>query len=587
MKSFTALSCAVIFSAMLGSGIAKAAGSDIQASLKDHVKYLASEELAGRAPGTEGNKKAAQYIEKNFRAAGLRPFKQYGFMQEFPVITDVEVLKMGNACSIGSVQSVYGQDYTPLGFSDNGQVKARLVFAGYGISIPGGHDDYAGIDVKNAIVAVIRGVPDTANPHGQMMQYAGLRIKAMTAREKGAAGIIYISAGDPAKPDTLLSPRLEHGGKVEGMIALHIRRGIIAPMLGWTKAENLPAKGEIKGLQVACSAALQYTTVNTANVIGYVPGTDPAKTGEFVVCGAHFDHLGLGGEGSGSLSGSVQPQIHYGADDNASGTAGLMELARLIAARPLTRPVLFMAFSAEERGLLGSAHFVKHPWVGTDSIAFMLNMDMIGRMKDNKLNVQGVGTSAEFQKIIDSLGTAMGLSLSTSADGMGPSDHSSFYGKECPVLFFFTGLHSDYHRPTDTWDKINYEGQEKVVYMAEAAVRRIGNAAARPGFIKVKSAATQGQSMGFRVSLGITPDYSDHPKGMRITAVREGGAAEKAGLQADDILVLLGETPVKNVYDYTYALGKYKAGDKAIVKVLRGPREDKEVSLEVIFEGRK
>jgi hypothetical protein len=574
--------------------------ADISDNLKNHIKYLASEELAGRGTGTDGNKKAAEYIAFQFQKIGIKPWKNAkNYFQELSVITDVQKESDGNMAAIYSpihmseLNSTMG--YTPLSVSDNGSAQAKVVFAGFGISSTADkYDDYEGVDVKNAIVLVLRGAPDLDNPHGTIMQHAGIRSKVMNAKEKGAAGIVIVSGAK--YPDSLMPLKWEQGGKVEGIPAIQITRiGLeeniqnlnILELEKQINSSKKPYSKEIPNAEIKFSVNLKQISVKTTNVIGYLPGTDPTKAGEFIVCGAHYDHLGLGGEGSGTLSGKNDLAIHYGADDNASGTAGLIELASILKNRPLSRPVLFIGFTAEERGLLGSAFYVKNPLFSLDSVVFMLNMDMIGRLTDKKLNIGGIGTSSLLKPLIDSLGKEFDFKITTTEDGFGPSDHASFYSKDKPVLFFFTGLHSDYHRPTDTWEKINYEGETAILKMAVSTLDYLGNSAKKPDFIKVKSSPQAGQSMSFRVSLGITPDYSDHPKGMRITGVREGGPGGKAGLASDDIIIKLGDTQVKNVYDYTYALGKFKAGDKTSITVLRGPKEDKEFVLQVEFDAKK
>jgi len=567
--------------------------------IQNHVQYLSSDSLEGRAPGTNGNRLAAEYIKKQFKDLGVKPYHQTDYFQEFSIVTDILLNEKGNALSIGHGKKEHAlilqKEFIPLGISDTGMAKCPIVFAGYGISSPAdNYDDYAGIDVKNAIVIVLRGAPDHDNPHGNLSQFAGLRSKAMTAKEKGARALLCVSGSQ--FPDSLLTLRFEQGGKVEGMLIVNALSSTIEshiPELKLTEWENLikstkkPVSKVIADHSMNLQVSLSEKKVQTSNVIGYVHGTDPSLQHEMIVIGAHFDHLGWGGEGSGTLAGTKEKAIHHGADDNASGTAGMIETAAAIVQNPLRRPVMFIGFTAEERGLLGSAHFVKYPLIGLDSIAMMINMDMIGRLKDGKLNVGGIGTSSIFKHIVDSIGTLHPVALSYTEDGFGPSDHASFYGKEKPVLFFFTGLHSDYHRPSDTWEKINYEGEQTIVQMVLQTLDAIDSRHQKPDYIKVKSSAQPGQAMSFKVSLGITPDYSDHPKGMRITGVREGGAGEKAGLVADDIIIKLGSTVIKNVYDYTFALGKFKAGDATSITVLRGPREDKEVELQVTFPAKK
>lgn len=567
--------------------------------LKKHVKYLASEELEGRSPGTKGNALAAEYIQDQFKKIGLKTYGSTQYFQQFSIVTDILLNPKGNALSImGGVKEQnlsINKNYFPLGISDNGTADCPIVFAGYGISSPSDkYDDYAGIDVKDAIVIVMRGAPEQDNPHGNLSQFAALRSKAMTAKEKGAKGLICVSGSQ--FPDSLLGLRYEQGGKVEGMLVGNVLSSTLEQLIptlkiamhdSIIKATKSPSSFSLPQIRMRLSVSLKEKTVNTSNVIGYLPGTDPALSNEVIVIGAHFDHLGWGGEGSGTLASTKEKAIHHGADDNASGTAGLIETAFELSKKPLKRPIMFIGFTAEERGLLGSAHFVKSPVIGLDSICMMINMDMIGRLKDGKLNIGGIGTSTGFKPLMDSIGKLHALTLSFTEDGFGPSDHASFYGKEKPVLFFFTGLHSDYHRPSDTWEKIQYEGESTIVNMVLQTLDFIGNAGKKPDYIKVKSSAQPGQAMSFKVSLGITPDYSDHPKGMRITGVREGGAGEKAGLIADDIIIKLGSTIIKNVYDYTFALGKFKAGDTTGITVLRGPREDKEVELQVTFPQKK
>ncbi|MBM4150130.1 MAG: M28 family peptidase [Ignavibacteria bacterium] len=567
--------------------------------LQAHVKYLASETLEGRAPGTKGNLLAAEYIRDQFKKIGLKPYGNHDFFQQFSIVTDITLNPKGNALSVISQKKEHNlklkNEFTPLGISDNGTAECRIVFAGYGISSPADkYDDYAGIDVNNAVVIVMRGAPEQDNPHGNLSQFASLRTKAMTAKEKGAKAMICVSGQQ--FPDSLLAMRYEQGGKVDGMLVLNALSTAIEKMLpslsisrldSVIKASKSPASVAINDIRMRLAVSLKEKSVNTSNVIAYLPGTDPNAMNETIVIGAHFDHLGWGGEGSGTLASTKEQAIHYGADDNASGTAGLIETAYALSKKPLKRPVMFIGFTAEERGLLGSAHFVKSPTIGLDSICMMMNMDMIGRLKDGKLNIGGIGTSSGFKPLLDSIGGMHPVKLSYTEDGFGPSDHASFYGKEKPVLFFFTGLHGDYHRPTDTWEKIQYDGESLIVNMILQTLDFVGNATNKPDYIKVKSAAQPGQAMSFKVSLGITPDYSDHPKGMRITGVREGGAGEKAGLIADDIIIKLGSTVIKNVYDYTFALGKFKAGDSTSITVLRGPREDKEVELQVMFPSKK
>lgn len=589
--------------------------SPVEARLRDHVKYLSSDELEGRAPGTAGDEKAAQFIAEQFRQAGLKPVGD-SYIQTFPVQTDVKlgpdnrsqfdilVVPEGLPKDQGRVQKVKwkaGDEYIPLAFSeDTTLTNVPVVFAGYGITAKEAqYDDYAGIDVDGKFVIVLRGTPEHGDlnkkfteksrqdPHSKFANFASLRYKALNARQHGAVGIMYISPqGDSA--DVLIPLHLERGGANSGIVAIHAKRNILARVFTKNKsifkseekiiATQKPASFVLEDVTITLSVDLVPVMKQTANVIGYLPGSNPELAQQYIAVGAHFDHLGMGAEGS-LHSGS--PDIHHGADDNASGTSGLIELASRLAADPLPRSVVFIAFGAEEMGLLGSAFYTKNPSIPLDRTVFMLNMDMIGRMKDNKINVHGSGTAKGFEDLVRARAEPLGLTVSTSADGFGPSDHTSFYAKDVPVLFIFTGLHEDYHRPSDTWDKINYPGLAKAIQYAENIVRAIGTNPDRPEFIKVQSSAGEKRSMAFSVYIGTIPDYSDHPKGLRITGVREGSPAEKAGMKEGDVIVKFGDVDVKNIYDYTHALSTLKPGDNIKVVVLRGPKEDERVTLDL------
>ncbi len=563
--------------------------------LKKHVEYLASDEMEGRAPGSEGNQKAANFLANLFKEYGLKPLGD-DYFQEFTVTTKVQLAE-GNSAVLRHNGEEYnwetGVQYIPLAFSESASAKGELIFAGYGISAADeGYDDYQDLDVKDKFVIVFRGSPDSDNPHGKLANFAPLHHKVRTAKEKGAVGIIYVSPSD--MKDELLKLAMPRGGKNAGIVAVHAKREAVEKLLpeGRTlsdieaeiKKEMKPVCFALPGWQAEISVTLEFVEAATWNVIGYTPGTDPALADQYIIVGAHYDHLGWGGANS-RYEGS-DPKIHYGADDNASGTAAMLETARRIAAAPLPRPVIFMGFSAEEMGAIGSNYYCKNPLVPLEETVLMYNMDMVGRMEDNKLNVTGVGTSSTWDSLVDSLGAAFELKISKTADGLGPSDHASFYTQNIPVLNLFTGLHDDYHKPSDTVDKINFGGMATIVDFAEATLRTIGDYAERPDFVKVKTSERQGQRMSFRVAVGTIPDYSDHPKGMRITGVKEGSPAEKAGLQGGDVIIRFGEVEVANIYDYTYALGKYKPGDVVDVVVLRGENEDQQVTLKVHLEAR-
>lgn len=576
-------------------------------TVRNHVKYLASDELQGRGSGTEGNRRAGAYIAEFFKANGIAPLGS-DYYQRFTVPTGytikpetkakffIKVIPQGVAPeSVKPVSMSWktSNDYTPLAFSDNGTAAGEIAFVGYGISNPtAGYDDYAGIDVKGKILVIIRGTPEKkADPHSKFAEHASLRTKVTVARDKGAAAIIFVSQPSDSA-DQLMPLKHETAMGKSGIIAVHCTRTIIDKIFPRERkmpfaekdiiATQKPSSFILPNITAEITVGLEQQMSETANIIGVIRGTNPARAEEYIAIGAHYDHLGMGEYGSLYAGKKLLP--HYGADDNASGTAAIMEIAARFAQNPLERPIIVMAFSGEEMGLLGSAHYVKNPQVPNAQIAAMINLDMVGRLKDNKLNVHGTGSSSKWNGWIDSLATLHQFELSKSEDGFGPSDHSSFYGQDRPVLFFFTGLHSDYHRPTDTWDKINYAGEVRIIDFVSTVISSIASMKTLPDFVKVKQSADASRPMKFSVTLGVIPDYSDNPKGLKITGVRENSAAAKAGIQADDIIIKLGETTIKNIYDYTYALSKFKAGDEAMITVLRGPREDKEMTVKVRFD---
>ena len=315
------------------------------------------------------------------------------------------------------------------------------------------------------------------------------------------------------------------------------------------------------------------------NVIGILEGRDDTLKSEAIVIGAHYDHLGRGGQGSLAANSA---EVHHGADDNASGTAALIELARTIVAEKANmRTIVFIAFSGEEEGLLGSKHYVNNPVFPIERTVAMLNLDMVGRLNNNKLNVGGIGTASELKQLVEQINTGDGarmrvmkvppkFELALNEDGFGPSDHSSFYGKKVPVLFFFTGTHVDYHKPSDTAEKINYEGLAKVKSLVLEIAQEIDRTPTKPTYIVAKSGGMGGGRTGFNVSLGTIPSYADATDGMVLDGVRDNSPASKAGLLAGDKVVKLAGKDIRNVMDYTYTLGEMKAGEEYEVEVIRG-----------------
>ena len=567
-------------------------------ALKKHVKYLASEELEGRGTGMEGNNKAAKYIAKYFKKNGVKPLAD-NYFQKFEVTTGV-TLADGNTAKISQSKKnsewIVETDFMPLTFTENTTVEADLIFAGYGISAPDKNfDDYANLNVKDKIVIVFRSSPDHDNPHGELSEFASLNYKVRNARDQGAKGIIVVSPSQMT--DDLLALKLSISKNSAGIVAVHVKRSVIdrlmpkgkslADLENQIKADRKSHSFALENTSAKIKTAINFVVEETNNVIGYVPGTDEKLAGEYLLVGAHFDHLGWGDRGGTRYFGT-EKKIHYGADDNASGTSTMLEAAKFFVNNPQPRSLIFMGFSGEEMGLLGSVYFSQNPTVSLDNIITMVNMDMVGRVIDNKLNVTGTGTAPQWNDMLDKLAQKHGLTISKTADGFGSSDHATFYAKDIPVINLFTGLHDDYHMPSDTWDKINYEGLTSVLYFAGDIIQQVANFEKRPEFVKVKVDDRKGQRMTFKVSVGTIPDYSDHPKGMRITGVKKDSPADKGGMMGGDVIIKFGDEPIKNIYDFTYSLGKFNPGQVVIVKVLRDVEgTEKEVDLEITLAARK
>jgi hypothetical protein len=541
-----------------------------------HVRYLADDALEGREVGSPGARCAAEYIAARYRDLGLEPAGAHGsYFQSFPVRTGAE-LGPENGLTISGEPRVSGKDWIPLGFSSTGSVEAPLVYAGHGLSRPGSLEDrVVHLDVIGKIMVVEWGDPQAA--HGGGLR-ADPHFKATVAAGRHAAGILVLL------PDGMDLPTPEQ----EVRNALSIPAAVVSPHLA--EAVRRAARA---GETVDIETDVRPATSEARNVVALLPGTEPTLRSEVVIVGAHFDHLGLGGEGSMSPGART---VHNGADDNASGTAGLLHVAEGMtrAARP-ARSVLFIAFTGEEKGLWGSAHFVANPTVDLSRAVAMLNLDMVGRMVDDGVAVFGTGTAEEWETLADESNASMDrpLALGYSPDGYGPSDHASFTGEGIPVLHFFTNTHSDYHRPGDDWDKINGEGIERVSQLtAEIAGRLAGSGDTeaapltpvrqeRPALAAASQESSRSES---RPYFGTIPDMTPRDFGLRITGVGEGSPAEKAGLQSGDVIVEFDGAEIADIYAYTYALREKKPGDEVVVVV---EREGERVTLSAVLGERR
>ncbi len=552
--------------------------------IREHVKYLASDVLGGRFPGTEGDELAAKYIIGEFEKCKVEPKGDDGFHQWFEYTSEVKV-GAANELTLkfddGNISFTVEKDFLPSGASALGKIEAQIVFAGYGIKADSlNYNDFANIDVKNKIVFILRESPGIANPHdNKFSAYEQNRRKISALKDMGAAGVI-IANGPESSEDELQPIRVVNESMPFQIIS--VKKNVAEKIFEKNGFSLQEVQKKINETQAPNSFDLQkgtalinvdLTKINarTSNILGFVEGNDPVLKNEVIVIGAHHDHLGDGMK-YGSLHQPHEPAIHNGADDNASGTAGVIELAEKISSerKNLKRSYLFMLFSAEEAGLLGSVYFVKSELFKKFNIVSMINLDMVGRLKDNKLIIYGTGTSTTWLPMLDSLNKIHNFSTAYQPEGFGPSDHSSFYAKNIPVLFFFTGFHEQYHRPADDWELINTEGEEKVVKFVYDISMTIGSIKVKPDYLQTKEQGSVSRNSGFKVTLGIFPDYSSTVEGLGITGVRSGGVGEKAGLVAGDIIVKLGQYDIKNIYDYTDALSKFKKGEEIEIVVMRG-----------------
>ena len=647
--------------------------------LRAHIEYLASDKLEGRRTGTPGANLTAEYIAREFSRYGLR--RSIGrdlpgmsileadspkrYLQEFPYVAGVELGKDNwlsadapkFGVSMGGAR--IGQDFSPLGFSSNARLdKTPVAFVGFGITASElKYDDYSDANVTGKIAIALPGTPDGDNPHGQFGRYEDVRWKAIAARNAGAKALIVIAQEEIFKDDRLSRLRYDNSAADAGIPVVVVSRIVGTSLLGiespdvfrraWSEmATWVLGGGPAANCKTLCGVThnfkfpLDYLMnlstdvvrreVSASNVVGILDGSDPTLKNEVIVIGAHYDHLGHGGEGSLAPR---EGEIHHGADDNASGTAGMLELARLFSSQELRprRTIVFMAFSGEEEGLLGSNYYVNHPIMPLANTVTMINMDMIGRLKDNKLIVGGVGTAPGWRQALAAANAPERMRVATAAaspaetsgpittvgrevpgrqvpivtrsngspvvalsfekpfdltlneDGFGPSDHSSFYAKQIPVLFFWTGSHEDYHKPSDTADKINYADEVRILGLVTRIVYDIDTSDKRPVYAVAKSEST-GRAGGFRVYLGTIPNYADSSDGLLLDGVRDDSPAAKAGLKAGDKIVKLAGHDVRNVYDYTYALGEMKAGQEYEVELMRGGQR---IKLVIVPAARK
>lgn len=527
--------------------------------LKKHISTLASDEYGGREPGTKGEKLSSIYIIKEFTEIGLTSKGEKGFLQPF---TFMKSLKTGpkTKLKIRDFEIQTGDASYPLAYSANASAKGIAVKVGYGIIAPGlNHNDYDRQDnLKGKIFLIDASTPDKGGPHSKFAEFADLRTRIDSAIAHGAIGILFYTSDKEMKEPVLASKIKVNPCAIPVM---YIIRG---------KTEIFNSDMDVE-IDMTAEIIKEEATGN--NVLGFIDN----KAENTIVIGAHYDHLGLGGDESLYRG---EPAIHNGADDNASGVAGVIELARYIKANgPKSNNYLFMAFSGEEKGLLGSGYFAKHPSIDLLKVNYMLNMDMIGRLKTEEptLIVSGVGTSDAWKITMDYI-KQNNFKVKTTESGVGPSDHTSFYLKNIPVLHFFSGTHSDYHKPSDDEALINYKGEFDILNYMIVLIQKLDDKG-KLNFIKTKEENNE-DSPKFKVTLGVVPDYAFEGAGMRIDGVSDGKPAAKAGLKSGDIVISIGEFKVQDMMSYMKALGKFEKGQQATIGILRGKEE---LKIDVVF----
>lgn len=569
-KSFLATVSAVL---ILGAQT-PATHSAAETRMKREIAILASPRMEGRGNGSKGLALAADYVQRYYRTLGIKTQRQ-----TYAYLTGVEVKEGKAFLGKGDGQQLplqWGKDIEAYSFSGNGTFNSKaLVFAGYGIQV-GAYNDFNGVDFTDKVLIIGRELPDIPAFASLSVQEKSLRGRLRRFENARISGLILLEEGDAARPLKLNSELSTFPFPVVSMTARALEQvcGDLKDRLKKLRETGTPQSQDFVWAPwsfMGLTLELERKNTDVPNLIATIPGSDPKLKAEVIVLGAHMDHLGRGERHS--LGGeSAKGKVHAGADDNASGTALLMELGRQLKLAKPKRTILLTHFSGEEEGTLGSAHWIKHPTVPIQSVKAMLNFDMVGRMDSKKpmLLLGGLGApkaALEHAKSLAPAGLAIGGDLGVAA---GSSDHLSFALAKIPTFFFFTGLHADYHKPSDTADKINGEGMVMVANYARSVTLDLANAAQEPTFDPETAKLPTGHGVaGMKVSFGVIPDYAEHTDGFHINGVMPGSSAEAVGLKSGDIIVMFATRPVKTIYDYMDALTVGKAGESVTVKWLR------------------
>jgi hypothetical protein len=554
------------------------------ADIKENIGYLASDSLKGRMSGELGDILAAEYIRDKFNTAGAELLYEQG-MQKFKLVAAAE-LDAGNSLQVGNTSFLAEKDFLPYAFSSNSKVEAEVVFAGYGLEINKDTlqwNDFKNIDVSGKWILALQGDPDLDNPNSAFLEFSSERAKGLTATDKNAAGLLLVAGKKFSENDELSSLFFDKNSSRFPMPVIQVTRKVADQILQSTgeTVKSLEDKMQVlnqgvnlaTGTKVVAEANVKLQEKETQNVVAMLPGADAGLKNEYIVIGAHYDHLGMGGQGSGSRTIDTIA-VHNGADDNASGVAAVIQLAEKFAKEKNNkRSLLFIAFGAEEMGLVGSKEFTSNPPVETDEMVAMFNFDMVGRLRDNALSIGGTKTAKETEELLEEFNP--GFELAMSGEGVGPSDHASFYLQDIPVFFISTGAHSDYHTPQDDTEFINFEGAQKVTEYAYDLVAEVANRDDKLTYQEAGAKFQRSRGGRFKVTLGVMPDFAGLEKrGMRIDGVTKGKPAHAGGMQKSDIITAIDGKKVGNIYEYMNRLKTLEAGQTISVDVLRNDKKE-------------
>ena len=593
--------------ALLGAGCADGGPSaPVTLDTRLVVETLASDEFEGRLTGSEGIRAAGEYIVELLNFIGAEPLPdQTDFRLPFEFTAGVS--------DGGTMLDVAGGSEEPrswgegavqaLSFSKNGSVTGPLVFVGYGLSVPEtddfSYDSYATLDVTDKVALVLRYFPEDTEGElrGTLSRYAGLRFKALAARERGAVGLIVVAGPRSPNAGTLVPMTFDTALSGSNVVAASVTGDVGEALVARTgktleevQASLDTGNPHVTGFEIPDTVVTVSVSVNREqrtghNIVGYLPPSDVADVVKpHVMLGGHYDHLGYGTGGNSLARDDEAGEIHNGADDNASGVAAILSAGAQLAATERQRGIILAFWSGEELGLLGSDDFVQTAPVAMDQIAAYLNFDMVGRLTDNQLSVQAVGSSSIWTELVNELNEPFGFDLQFVEDPYLPTDVMSLNLAAVPSVAFFTGSHEDYHRPTDDPETVNYTGLDRIAELGAALAARLATRVDPPDFVKAEPTIQRNGRGPIRIFTGTIPNYAAEAEGLLLSGVVGGGPAQTAGLQGGDVIVELAGQAIANIYDYTYALDLLKVGESATVVFMR---DGERIETALVPEGRQ